>query len=533
MTRVAVFGWGLVAPGAADIQEFEAGLRALGGASHLEPFDGFGPDTFLVGRPRLDFKAYEGWIAERFPPSRYKQLTDKLDETSLYAIASFIQALQQNPGIERALQELGTQAHVYVGNALGAYPTIYGSAVELYRAQRRWNRFWSHPERNAAHAEYRARGGDVPLTDPATLSDPDAREQAEDAWFAHWAAKSDGLRQYLKELSVIESPAVEGDVTAGKMKLLRDKRRALSALEQKWGSPPAPWDRVSPNVLWNIANMPASQISMLGKISGLAFSPVAACSTFGVALKLGIDAIERGEAKLVVLGSADPPPHPLCVGAFYGARVLAADGALSKPLTGLKGTHVAGGGCVWIIGDLEYGQRLGFRPLGIEPLAVGVSSDADHIITPSEEGPRTAIRQALEAARVAPSEVATWDLHATATPGDYQELQNLRSVVPREAAVTARKGSFGHGMGVGGGWELTAQYLGLAEGRVYGTGLQASEMNEAIRELGQTLVLDQALTLDEPAAAVAGKLSMGVGGVNACVVSRAFEPGISDRTRDR
>lgn len=521
MTRVAVFGWGLVAPGAANIAEFESALH--NGGTQLEPFNGFGPDTFLVGRPKFDFKAYTGWLAERFPPSRAKQLTDKLDETSLFAIGAFIQALGQNPGIEKALQDLGTEAHVYVGNALSAYPTVYGSAIELYRAQRRWNRFWSHPERNAALAAHLAQGGEVQVPNPSTVGDPDLREEAEDAWFAYWASRSEALQKYLTELAEIESPIVEGDVAAGKMKMIRDKRRRLAQLEEKWGSPPTPWDRVSPNVLWNIQNMPAAQISMLGKITGLSFAPVAACSTFSVALKLAIDAIERGEAKLVVMGCADPPPHPLCVGAFYGARVLAADGSISKPLTGLKGTHVAGGSCVWIIGDLEYGKQLGFRPLGVEPLAVGVSSDADHIITPSEEGPRTAMRQAIAKAAVSPDDVVTWDLHATATPGDYQELQNLQSVVPKTAVVTARKGSFGHGMGVGGGWELTAQYLGLAAGTVFSTGLESNEVNPAIGALGQSVVMRESVSLAEGGSAVAGKLSMGVGGVNACVVSRAFK----------
>ena len=39
------------------------------------------------------------------------------------------------------------------------------------------------------------------------------------------------------------------------------------------------------------------------------------------------------------------------------------------------------------------------KPLGMEPLAVGVTSDADHIITPSKEGPMEAMRQAFERVR--------------------------------------------------------------------------------------------------------------------------------------
>jgi len=514
--RVAVFGWGLVAPGAGNIDEFEKMLG--GGASHLEAFRGFGQSPFLVGEPKFRVEDYESWISARFPKARFKQLVEKMDPTTLFAVGSFIQALGQNPALEQLLVEAGAQSHVYVGNALGAYPTLFQSSIEYHRALRRWNRFWATPERNAAYRAYLTDPFPVPLEDPATASDPDQREALEDDWFAYWADKSQDLSKYLERIAAIESPSVTGDVAQGKMKLLRDKRRQLTSLADEWSAPPAPWESVSANVLWNISNTPASQISMLGKITGLAFAPVAACSTFGVSLKLAIDAIGRGDARFVVLGSADPPPHPLSVGAFYGARVLSADGQPSKPLTGLKGTHVAGGACVWIVGDLEAGLAAGLKPLGIEPLAVGTSSDADHIITPSEEGPRAAMRQALERAQVAPSEISTWDLHATATPGDFTELVNLQSVIGKETRVTARKGTFGHGMGVGGGWELTAQYLGLSRGVIYPTVLSGSEPNPAIAELGQHLVFDQA----EPASGVAGKLSMGVGGINACVISRPF-----------
>jgi len=37
------------------------------------------------------------------------------------------------------------------------------------------------------------------------------------------------------------------------------------------------------------------------------------------------------------------------------------------------------------IGDMEYLLAKGFHPLGMEPVSVGVSSDAEHIITPSPD----------------------------------------------------------------------------------------------------------------------------------------------------
>lgn len=520
MSRVGIFGWGIVAPRSPTIDDFARNLETA--ESWLAPFEDFGPSNFLVGRPQFNFAAYRPWIEERFQPSRFSQLTDKMDDTTLYAVGAFIQALGQNPGIEARLRELGTEAHVYVGTALGAFPTLHAASIAEYRAQRRWNRFWADPARNAALRAYLAGEtaglgeGEVPAR-PDPDADPDEREDAEDRWNAFWAARSDGLAAYLAELRAIEGVTVEGDVESKKLSILREKRRKLAALAEKSGAPEPPWSKVGANVLWNIANTPASQISMLGKITGLCFAPVAACSTFPVALKLAMDAIARGEAKLVVVGACDPPPHPLTVGAFYSARVLSADGEPSKPLAGLRGTHVSGGAAIWIVGDWEYCTAQGFRPLGMEPLAVGVSADADHIITPSEEGPRVAMHQALSLAGVNESAIASWDLHATATPGDYREVENLKSVLHHPILVTARKGTFGHGMGAAGGWELTAQYLGYARGKLFPTPLDPSELNEKIRELGEDFVFNRSV---EPPRGVAGKLSMGVGGVNACVISR-------------
>jgi 3-oxoacyl-[acyl-carrier-protein] synthase II len=519
MRRKAVLGWGVVAPQSANIEEFATNLEGAG--SWLSPFNGFGRDSFLVGQPKFDFRDYQPWLEQRFPPSRFNQLVDKMDPTTLYAVGAFIQALGQNPGIERELQSLGSAAHVYVATALGAMPTLYGSSITYYRAQRRWNRFWADPARNAALREYEAgNAARPPLDDPRHAADVDRREELEDAWFAWWAERSDQLQAFLAELREIESPQLHGDVESGKLALLRDKRRRLSQLEERWGTPPLPWNEVSANVLWNIGNTPSAQISMLGKITGMVFAPVAACSTFSVCLKLALDTIDRGEAKLVVLGAADPPPHPLTVGGFYNARVLSADGALSKPLSGLKGTHVSGGAAIWILADLEYAREKGFRRLGLEPMSVGVSADADHIITPSKDGPQRAMRAALAGAHTSADALGSWDLHATATPGDFQELENLQTVIPREVAVTARKGTFGHGMGVGGGWELTAQYLGYERGRIFPTPLGPDEVHASIGGLGQTLVYSTALEF--PARPV-GKLSMGVGGINACVISRPWD----------
>lgn len=520
MTRVGIFGWGLVAPRSPNIEAFERHLQK--GESWLEPFNGFGPDNFLVGQPSFDFEDYRDWIVERFRSKRFSQLESKMGLPVQYTLGAFIQSLGQNPGLEEELRRLGTQTHVYIGTGLGDLFTQYEQSLNLYRSQRHWDHFWSQPERCEARRRWMADGEPTTIDGVDVPECPDAvdeieRDLAQDAWWHFWAGRSDALQEYLRETREIESLAVEGDVESGKMAAIKEKRRGLRRLQQKWNAPDPPWQSVSSNLLWNIDNIPAAQVSMLGGLTGMTIAVGAACSTFGVALKLGLDAIRRGEAKAVVVGATDPPPSPLTVGAFYNARVISADAQLSKPLTELRGTHIAGGSVLWILGDLEHMRAQGFEPLGMEPLSVGVTSDADHIITPSKEGPMTSMRLAFDAADTEVDEITSWDLHATATPGDFNEIEMVREMMPEDVLVTARKGTFGHGMAAGGGWELTAQYLGYQRGEIYPTPLGRDELNDEIAKVHGHFAFDAGCPA--PAGPV-GKLSMGVGGINACVISR-------------
>jgi 3-oxoacyl-(acyl-carrier-protein) synthase len=504
--RLGVYGWGIVAPKSPNVEAFRSNLASA--ETWLTPFNGFGPDNFLVGTPDFQFSDYEHWIRSRFAPRHYQKLREKMAMPSLYAIGAFIQSLSQNPGIENELRELGNQAHVYVGTGLGSLETTYKASIALYKSQIRWDAFWAAPERNS---ELRCNRDAHP--------DPPPQEAAEE-WNHYWMVRSPELQEYLAELSEIDNLSIhDGDVATAKLHLIREKEKRHARLREKWKTPEPPW-HVSADVIWNIHNTPAAQISILGGITGLSFAPVAACSTFGVALGLAARAIQSGEAKLVVVGATDGPPHPLTIGSFYSARVLAASRTLSVPLTGLQGTHIAGGSAVWIVADYDYMQSKGFKPLGMEPVAIGLSSDANHIITPSVEGPKAAIHQALANAGIAPDAIGTWDLHATATPGDYSEVATMRSVLPGTVLVTARKGTFGHGMSAGSGWELTAQYMGYEQGQLFPTPLPAGDLNHAIAGVHDSFVFDCAR--DFPGGKQSGKLSMGIGGINACVISRPW-----------
>ncbi len=515
--RIGIFGWGVVAPKSPDIDTFEKNLEQTG--SWLEPFRGYGPSNFLVGYPDFDFETYHEWFDARFPPAKFSQLNDKMGPMVKFAMGAFIQSLRQNPGIEDYLSSLGLQCHVYVGTGLGDVTVTYDAALDYDRAQRKWNEFWAAPERCEALREHL--DGD---RDSSAPRDPDEFPtgsedwiEAKHAWEAYWMQRSDALRQYLAEAAAIQSEPVPPSSGAAKLSTIRQKLSRIRALNKKWACPEEPWASVSTNLLWNIANIPAAQISMIGRINGPAFAPIAACASFGVALKMAVDAIHLGEAKAVVVGMTDPPPHPLVLSGFYNANVVSADAEVSRPLTALKGTHVAGGACVWIVGDHEELTKQGFRPLGLEIVAVGTSSDAHHIITPSKGGPQLAIGKAMEEVHAA--DVTTWDMHATATPGDATEIEHSLEMLHPDVVFTARKGTFGHGMSVGGGWELTAQHLGMSKGRLYGIPLTEGELHADVK-------LHDAKFVDTDGTHITrgygGKLSMGIGGINSCVISRPW-----------
>jgi len=515
--RIGIFGWGVVAPKSPNIDAFARNLDATD--TWLVPFEGY-KSNFLVGYPEFDFETYHPWFDERFPPAKFSQLKDKMGAMVKFAIGAFIQSLGQNPGMEPYLQSLGTQCHVYVGTGLGDISITYEQSIAHDRALRRWNEFWASPERCAplrAHVD-----GD---RDPEAPRDPEEFPIGSEAWIdakheweRFWADRSDALQQYLAEAAAIQSEPVPPSSGSAKLSTIRQKLNRIRALNRKWACPEEPWASVSPNLLWNIANIPAAQVSMIGRIVGPAFAPVAACASFGVATKMAIDAIRLGEAKAVVVGMTDPPPHPMVLSAFYNANVLSADADVSRPLTALKGTHVAGGACIWIVGDAEELMAQGFRPLGLEIVGVGTSSDAHHIITPSKGGPQLAMKAAMENVRA--TDVTTWDMHATATPGDATEIESSLEMLHPDVIFTARKGTFGHGMSVGGGWELTAQHLGMARGRLYPMPLTEGELHADVKMHDAHFVQLNGCNVER---GYSGKLSMGIGGINSCVISRPWD----------
>lgn len=525
-SRVGVYGYGVVAPGARDLEALEALLRSGQTALAPDARPELGHGLFAVGNPAFTFDDYGPWIAARHGEAYAARLKKKMGDNVQFAVGAAIQALSAEPRLEALAKELDERCHVYVGSGVGDLPESYKAGRSITRATQAWNAFWAEPARNAARRRFEEGGaveGGPPPADPKTFPvDTLERFDAACAWNVYWASRSDVLRTFLQRFAEIESlDAKDDDAEKAHLDAIRRRVRAHRALIDELGCPPPPWTAVSPDLIWNIQNSPAAQLTMLLGVHGEAWAPVGACSTFGVALKCGRDAILAGEAKMAIVGTTDPRPDAALVGAFHDARVMPGTGKVNVPFTSLRGTHVSGGACVWVLGDEAFFAERGLRPLAhLE--AVAISSDAEHIITPSKTGPKRAIARAYAEAGIQPADVAICDLHATGTPGDLNELALMSDYLGPETRITARKGQLGHGMANSGGWELTALALGLAGRAALPTGIPRAEMHAKVSDGRAAIVSDETPIAPRLAAGAVGvKTMLGIGGITACVVLRA------------
>lgn len=517
--RVGIYGWGVVAPGARDVPALVQLLQRGGGALTISDAPELGPGLFAVGNPDFTFDDYSGWIAERHGAPYATRMLAKMGDNVQFAIGATIQALGA-PGLEALVREADDACHVYVGSGVGDLPESYKATQALARAARAWNHFWASPqrcpERRAFEAEGTAPAGAPPPADPTTLpADTEARFDALTAWDAYWAPRSPELRAFLAKFAEIENLTAKTADEDAHLSAIRSRIRAHRKLVDEVGCPPPPWTAVNPNLLWNIQNSASAQITMLLGVHGEAWAPVGACSTFGVALHCGREAIQRGDAKLAIVGTTDPRPDAALAAAFHQARVMPGTGEVNSPFTSLRGTHLSGGACIWVVGDAAWCEARGLKPLGYVD-AVALASDAEHIITPSKSGPKRAITRAYDEAGITADDVALIDLHATGTPGDLNELQLVEDYVNPRTRVTGRKGQLGHGMANSGGWETTALALDLARGVASPCGIAPAELHARVPHKAAIVAATEApLT-----GGVGVKLMLGVGGITACVVLR-------------
>jgi len=218
--------------------------------------------------------------------------------------------------------------------------------------------------------------------------------------------------------------------------------------------------RVSPFLItMMVPNMAAGQLAIALGATGPTQCPVLACATGAEAIAEGLELIRRGDADVVIAGSAEAPITPLSMAGFCAIRAISTrNGApqrASRPFdAGRDGFVMSEGAGAVVLESPEHAERRGAEPIA-KVAGYGRTTDAYHVTAPDAEGRgvERAMRLALEDAGLSPDQVGHVNAHATSTPtGDGPETKAIKRFLPH-AAVSGTKSMTGHSFGAVGAME--------------------------------------------------------------------------------
>jgi 3-oxoacyl-[acyl-carrier-protein] synthase II len=219
-------------------------------------------------------------------------------------------------------------------------------------------------------------------------------------------------------------------------------------------------NRVSPFLItMMVPNMAAGQLAILLGATGPTQCPVLACATGGEAIAEGLELIRRGDADVVIAGSAEAPITPLSMAGFCAIRAISTRNEqphrASRPFDAYRdGFLMSEGAGAMVLESPEHTERRGVEPMA-RVLGYGRTTDAYHVTAPDVEGRgvERAMKLALEDSGLAPEEIGHVNAHATSTPtGDGPETKAISRLLPH-AAVSGTKSMTGHSFGAVGATE--------------------------------------------------------------------------------
>jgi nodulation protein E len=175
--------------------------------------------------------------------------------------------------------------------------------------------------------------------------------------------------------------------------------------------------------------------------------------------------VRSGQVEAAITGGSEAP---FCFGllkAWEAMRVVAPD--TCRPFCkDRKGLILGEGAAMFVLEPLEAAKARGAKVYG-EIVGFGMSSDAGHITSPTDEGPVRAMKAALEDASLAPEQIGYINAHGTGTQNnDAMESRAIRAAFGRHAeklAVSSTKSMHGHALGAAGALEGAATVMALRE----------------------------------------------------------------------
>lgn len=222
-----------------------------------------------------------------------------------------------------------------------------------------------------------------------------------------------------------------------------------------------------------IINMISGNLSIKYGYKGPNVCVVTACTTGTHNIGDASRMIEYGDADVMIAGGAEMATCPLGLAGFGAARALSTrnedPAAASRPWDKDRDGFVLGDGAgVMVLEEMEHAKARG-ATIYCEVLGYGMSGDAYHMTSPSEngEGAARCMKAALKNAKLEASDVSYVNAHGTSThAGDLAETQALKTVFGKHAQsllVSSTKSMTGHLLGAAGGIEAVFSVLALRD----------------------------------------------------------------------
>jgi 3-oxoacyl-[acyl-carrier-protein] synthase II len=220
----------------------------------------------------------------------------------------------------------------------------------------------------------------------------------------------------------------------------------------------------------SLINLLSGQISIKYGLKGPNHSVVTACATGAHSIGDAAEMIKRGAADIMVAGGAEAAVCRLGVAGFCSARSLSTrynetPEKASRPWDKDRDGFVMGEGAgILVLEEYESAKKRSAK-IYAEVIGYGLSGDAHHITSPSEDGDGgfRAMSQALRMASINPDEIDYVNAHGTSTiMGDDIELKAIINFTKnKKLKISSTKSSIGHLLGAAGSVESIFSILSI------------------------------------------------------------------------